>query len=317
MADPKPPLSSEPVKSFEKSPFTSPIDAGITIDKTESGDLHTGEIIMQSLQGEITRLQKENLSLKNNLQVISKKRIRTPDDFSTALSHSIDSLQTRLSQMKNPVSNFAVRELTLETNVHVEVTELGTIDYRFVGPGDDIAPEKLSKLKINLVPLPKESPAGSWTHPAFTPYDDIDEVQGIGEAYKKKLNEHQIYTISDLLNASTRMRSKVELASMLEVDHKRLGEWVSHAELMTIRTINGRAAEILHNIGISSLEKLANAEKETLTVQYNDMVKKMKFASLSTVTEEQVQEWIDAGKRFIGQSSRYTTKIEPITSDKK
>lgn len=317
MAESKSPLPNEAVKSFEKTTFTPPVDAGINIEKTKAGDLEVSEFVMQSLQGEITRLQTENISLKKNLEIASLKRIRTPDDFATALSHSIDSLQTRLSQMKNPVSNFAVRELTLEVNVHIEVTELGTIDYRFVGPGDNIPPERLSKLKINLVPLPKESPAGSWTHPAFTPYDDIDEIQGIGDAYKKKLNEHQIYTISDLLNASTRMRSKVELASMLEIDHKRLGEWVSHAELMTIRTIDGRASEILYNIGISSLEKLASTEKETLTTQYNNMVKKMKFASLSKVTEEQIQEWIEAAKSFVGQSTRYTTKIESSKSDKK
>lgn len=316
MAESKSPLPNEAVKSFEKTTFTSPVDAGINLEKTKGGDLQVSEFVMQSLQGEITRLQTENISLKKNLRVVSKQRIRTPDDFSTALSHSIDSLQTRLSQMKNPISNFAVRELTLETNVHIEVTELGTIDYRFVGPGDDIPPENLSKLKINLVPLPKESNAGSWTYPAFTPYVDIDEIQGIGEAYKEKLNEHQIFTVSDLVNVSTRMRSKVELASMLEVDHKRLGEWVSHAEMMTIRTIDGRAAEVLYNIGITSLEKLSNAGKEALTAQYNNMIAKMKFASLSKVTEEQAQEWIEAAKSFVGRSTRYTTNVEPGKPDK-
>jgi len=303
MADTRTPLSDDSLKTIEKPAFKIPVDSGYTIDP-KTGEMKISELAVQSLQDEIARLQSENLSLKKSQEQILVQRVRTPDDFATALTHSVDSLQTRMSQMKNPVCNFAIREMTLETNVHIEVTELGTIDYRFIGPNDDIKPEKLSKIRINLVPLPKESPACSWTQRAFTPYADIDEIQGIGDTFKKKLNEHQIFTVSDLLNASTRMRSKIELASMLEVDHNRLGEWVSHAELMTIRPIDGKMAEVLFKTGISSLELLAKAQKETLTVDYNNQVKKMKVASLAQISEKEASEWIGAAKSWVGQAGK-------------
>jgi len=215
--------------------------------------------------------------------------------------------------MKNPVCNFAIRELTIETNVHVEVTALGTINYRFVELHDDIDPAKLSKLNFSIVPLPKEGTAGSWTRSDFTPYDDIEEIQGIGDAYKRKLNAQNIYTVSDLLNASTRVRSKIELGAMLGVDHSRLTEWVAHAELMTVRSINGQNAEVLYESGIADLSTLADKEPFQVVDAYNARVTKRNQANLKPITETTAQDWIKAARAFCGIKRTIPQTIQPST----
>lgn len=256
--------------------------------------------LLLSMKQQMSQLQMENLRLKNLLEEAQKKSHRTPDDFATAVTHSIDSLQTRLNETKNPVSRFAIKEFNIDMRVYAEVTPMGTLDYRFIPPDETVDTNRLTNLKMTVVPLPKDDLAGSWTSPDFTPMVDIEEIQGIGESYQKLLNNNNIYTISDLLTAGTRVRSKVELASMLEVDHNRLSNWLAQAELMTIRSIDGRAAEILADIGITGLQQLAQQESEALVERYNKQVSKLGHASVKPQTQESISQWITTAATYVG-----------------
>ena len=255
------------------------------------------------LRNELTSLREENLQLKQQLQKVLERPPRSPDDFATAVSHSVDNLQQRLSDMHNPVSNFAVREMSIETNVHVDVTPLGTIDYRFVQPGDNVEPHKLSKLKLTLCPIPKEPADVVPRGPDFTPMHDVADIQGVGETWRRRLNEHNIYTVSDLLRAGSRARSKVELEALLDVDRQRLGEWLAHADLLTLKDIDGRNAEVLSAIGIKSLAELGVADPQQTTENYNAYVAKLGQASHLPVTLERVKRWITVAKAYSAKPS--------------
>ena len=261
------------------------------------------EQVVQVLRDEVARLQSANLALEEKLKQVMAAQHRTPDDFATALSHSVDSLQSRLLETKNPVSRFALKEFEIETNVHVSVSSLGTVDYRFLQPEEQVDPNRLSKIRMNLVPLPRETAEGSWAAPAFTPFQDIEEIQGIGEIYQHRLNSHNIYSISDLLNAGTRLKSRSELAAMLEVDRNDLAKWLSHAELMTVKEVDGRKAEVLHALGIDTLAKLASAQPQALLESYNAKVQELGHKTLKPVDEAEVKRWIDTAGAFAGKSS--------------
>lgn len=274
------------------TPLTNPEDPGLSETNLQQ--------LMLSMREEIKHLQLENLDLRQRVDAERLKRRRTPDDFATAISHSVDSLQTRLHEMKNPVSRFAVKELELNVSLHAEVTELGTVEYRFIQPEEDIDSKRLTQMKLNLVPVPRDTDTGSWRAPDFTPFTDLEEIQGIGEAYQHKLKEHNLYTISDLLTAGTRVRSKAELASLLEVDHQRLSQWLSHAELMTVKEIDGRSAEVLHDIGVDHLETLAGREAKELAQTYNKRVKKVGHGTLKNIDETTAEKWISTARAFAG-----------------
>ena len=265
----------------------------------EESDKNLQQLIL-TMKQQLSQLQQENLQLKQSLEEERIKHHRTPDDFATAISHSIDSLQTRLNDTKNPLSRFAIKAFDIDMRVYAEVTSIGTIDYRFVSPEEQVDPNRLTQIKMSVVPLPKENLSGSWTAPEFTPMRDIEEIQGIGEVYQKRLNKSQIYTIGDLLSVGTRVRSKVELAKLLEVDRNKLSEWLNQAELMTIRDIDGRAAEVLAEAGIANLNQLAQQEASALTTAYNTIVQEKAHASLKPIIEETVQKWIDTASAYMG-----------------
>jgi len=75
---------------------------------------------------------------------------------------------------------------------------------------------------------------------------------------------------------------------------------VSHAELMTIKGIDGRAAEVLANIGITSLSKLADQDTQALLETYNAEVKTLGHASVLPVTQERLETWISSARLYVG-----------------
>ena len=289
--------------------FTPLTNAEITDQSQDNMDT-----INEVLRAEVLKLQQQVQQLKLQLKEALDKPVRTPDDFASAISHSMDTLQTRLGQLSNPLSNFAVRDMELETNVVVDVTPLGTIDYRFVQPGDDIPAHQLSKLKLSLSPVPKPSQTGVYNPPDFTPLHDIDDIQGIGVKYREKLNAHNIYTVTDLLNAGTRARSKAELVALLEIDRNHLDEWLGHAQLLTVKTIDGRAAEILYALGIPSLAVLAEQDAASLLERYNKEVTQRAHATLQLADLPRVQNWVAAARAYTGYKQASTNKTEPQDS---
>ena len=251
---------------------------------------------MEALHAKVAALESENQDLKLALQ----KPPRLADDLASAVAHSVDSLQTRMAGLTNPVSNFAVREFSIDAKVQIDVTPLGTVEYRFIQPGDRVEASQISNVSMTLVPIPRPDATGTYTRADFTPLVPIEDIQGIGEAYRKRLNAHEIYTVNDLLTAGTRVRGSVALATLLDVDRERLGEWLSHAQLMTVRTIDGRAAELLYDLGIHSLEALASADPADLTARYNQRVGQLDRQTLAPQSPAAVADWVRAARAFVG-----------------
>lgn len=260
--------------------------------------------IVEILRSELAKSQIANAKLQKELKEAKEKAARTPDDFVTAIQHSVDSLQSKLSNMKNPVSDFVVSEFSIDTKVFVDVSDYGTVDYRFVEPGDNYDPELLSRLSLKIQPVPKQTQAGTYDRTNFTPFIDIDEIQGIGDHYKATLRGKNIYTVADLLHVGTRVRSRVELASLLGVEQRHLAQWLGHAELLTVKEIDSHAAEVLYETGVTNLETLSIQDPEELLQKYNQRVEEKDQQNLKVVTEQQINNWIATAKHFVGKQNR-------------
>ena len=273
--------------------------------------------LVERLKEEINTLKQENQALRHQLSQLKHRPARPPEDFVSAIRHTVDSLQTRLSQLDNPLVDFIIKDFRLEARAFVEVDELGLLKYRFVRPEDDIDPQLLSRITLDIAPLPREGdrPQGP-TRPEFTAFLDVDEIQGIGEHYKTRLRQHHIYTVEDLLQVGARSRSRVELATLLDVDLRRLGEWLAQARLMTIRGIDGRRAEILLELGIDGLERLAEADPAELGQAYNARVKEKGQQNLQPVDEKTVSGWIATARAYLGRRrSAETPSQSPTTPE--
>lgn len=116
-----------------------------------------------------------------------------------------------------------------------------------------------------------------------------------------------LFTVGDLLQAATRVRTKVELASMLDVDRAKLEAWLSQAELMTIKDIDGKTGRVLNLAGIEGLEQMAKADPAQLAKLLAETATKNKINGFQ-VTEERVSTWIQAAAAFVTGGKSGTTE---------
>lgn len=250
----------------------------------------------------IIALQQKEMLLQEQLQT---KRIggREPDDFASAVSHSLDTLQSRLTGLSNGMTDFAVREFQIDAKVAVNVTSLGTVEYRFIQPGEAIDPTAVSNVSLKVVPVPKQTQAGSWSPVEHTPAAGVEEIRGIGKQLRQDLNERGIYTVGDLLHAGGRVRGSVELARELQVDRFRVDEWLAHAQLLTIRDVTGRIAGVLYEIGVRSLENLAAREPTELAAAFNAQLALTNRKRVPEQTGASVTPWIRAARNYLGNQT--------------
>jgi hypothetical protein len=313
------PIQDNPTDDCEK--IIAELRAEIKQLKNENTSLRQQLSEIPALRLQIDRLKdiliardNEILELKARIQQMIDATKRTPEDFATAVSDTVDKLQTKLSNMPNNISDFVVREFSLEAKIYVDVNEEGQIDYRFIRPGDNVAPEKVSNLTLTLAPVPKPesspppeptpglraapAPAAQASAPAPGQEIPIEQIVGEGGELRERMSRNNINTVADFLQVATRARTLAAFSAMLEIDRQRLGNWVMQAQLMTLGGISAVMAQALIDIGIPSLQILADAEAEALLKQYNTRAADL---SLSPATIEDVQRWIATAQSFVNR----------------
>jgi hypothetical protein len=259
---------TEPSKDLRLQDFFIVHDGrhGIFVPLGKDGELlpepGTGGEELAALRREVVRLTEENLQLKKKLETMERPPT-SPDDLASALQGAVDSLQGRLSSLDNPVSNFAVKEFRLEAQVRVDVNALGQIGYRFARPGEN---EALSRLTLDLVPLPKPSSDGP--PPACVPLSilGLDSIEGLTQEARRVLHENQIFSVQDFLTAGTRVRSRVELRRLLGEERERLGLCLAQAELLSVPGLTPPVARVLSEAGFRGLADLAASSSGTVAV---------------------------------------------------
>jgi len=126
---------------------------------------------------------------------------------------------------------------------------------------------------------------------------DIEEIEGIGPGYGKKLRALDINTTCDLAdkclidNGATK-----KVAKKLKVDFDAVRAWASMADLMRLPGVDGQYAEIMQVVGV-------NSRKELTQLSINSLYKEMKeFNSKNPIVPEVptidiLKEWVTAAKK--------------------
>ena len=84
----------------------------------------------------------------------------------------------------------------------------------------------------------------------------IDQIEGIGEAYAKKLQEAGIKTTDDLLEKCADKSGRTKLAEDTGISEKLILKWTNHADLFRINGIAGQFAELLEAAGVDTVKEL-------------------------------------------------------------
>lgn len=276
------------------TPVTNKPDTPISADERKNL-----QMLIENLQKQVGELRNENITLTQQLEVL-RNPPHSPEDFATAIQQSVDELQQKLTAMKNPVSSFALKEFRIDANVMIDVTQFGTIEYRFIRPDDTIDPNALSRITMDLVPIPKASLDHTWTMDLFQPGLGIEELPHITSEQSKTLETNSICTIGEFLQVGTRARAATQLVALLGVERAALSQWLQQAELLTLKGTNGATVLVLIAAGFNSLSAIAATTPEALLNAYLEKRKGMNQSGSVEATLEEANLWISASRRYLG-----------------
>ena len=123
----------------------------------------------------------------------------------------------------------------------------------------------------------------------------VDEIEGIGVTYSKKLKDAGINTTDDLLDAGGTKQGRKELSEKTGISETIILEWVNMADLFRIKGIAEEYSELLKEVGVSTVVELARRNPENLH-EAIDGVNEAKKLVRRIPTLDQTRDWVEQAK---------------------
>jgi predicted flap endonuclease-1-like 5' DNA nuclease len=123
----------------------------------------------------------------------------------------------------------------------------------------------------------------------------VEEIEGIGPAYAKRLNRSGIRTTDDLLDMGGTQKGRKELARRTGISETIILEWVNMADLFRIKGIGEEYSELLKEAGVNTVKQLARRNPKNLQkslVGVNDAKKLVRRPPSLSQTED----WVEQAK---------------------
>ena len=123
----------------------------------------------------------------------------------------------------------------------------------------------------------------------------IEEIEGIGPVYGKKLSAAGVTNTKKLLDRCASAKGRREVAKDTGLDDGQLLKWANLADLMRISGIGKQFSELLEAAGVDTVKELRNRRADNLTAKMVEVNAKKKLTR-ATPSEKQVSEWIGQAK---------------------
>ncbi len=123
----------------------------------------------------------------------------------------------------------------------------------------------------------------------------IDEIEGIGPAYKEKLNAAGIQSTDDLLEHCCTAAGRKAISEKTGLSEKNILEWSNMADLMRVSGIGRQYAELLEASGVDTIKELRNRNADNLTEKMQQINAEKKLARTSPSVAV-VKDWIAQAK---------------------
>ena len=123
----------------------------------------------------------------------------------------------------------------------------------------------------------------------------IEDIEGIGPVYAKKLTEAGVTTVAQLLKVGAGAKGREELAEKAGVDRKLILEWVNRADLYRIKGVGQEYSDLLEEAGVDTVVELATRNPENLYAKIQE-VNKAKELVRRPPSAEMVADWVMQAK---------------------
>jgi len=123
----------------------------------------------------------------------------------------------------------------------------------------------------------------------------VEEIQGIGPTYAKKLKDEGIKTTADLLEAGSTTKGRKELAEKTGIAERLILEWVNKADLFRIKGIGEEYSDLLEEAGVDTVVELSRRNPENLHATIVGINEAKKLVR-RTPTLSAVKDWVEQAK---------------------
>jgi len=123
----------------------------------------------------------------------------------------------------------------------------------------------------------------------------IEDIEGVGPAFAKKLSAANIRTTRDLLKQCASRKGRKDVAEKADVSEKHLLKWANLADLMRISGIATQFSELLEAAGVDTVKELRNRNAANLAAKMQE-VNAAKKLTRRTPALSVVEGWVDQAK---------------------
>lgn len=123
----------------------------------------------------------------------------------------------------------------------------------------------------------------------------IDDIEGIGPAYRAKLAEADIRNTDALLASCNAPKGRKALAETTGISSKLILSWTNKADLMRVSGIGPQYSDLLEAGGVDTVKELRTRNAANLAAKLLDVNTEKKLARKAPV-ESELQGWIDKAK---------------------
>lgn len=123
----------------------------------------------------------------------------------------------------------------------------------------------------------------------------IEEIQGIGPAYKEKLASADVKTTEALLKFCASKTGRSTFSEKSGVTENLLLDWVNMADMMRLNGVGGQFAELLKATGVDTVKELRTRNAENLTGALEEKNTEKNLAK-TTPSLSMVTKWIEEAK---------------------
>ncbi|MCB1053040.1 MAG: DUF4332 domain-containing protein [Acidobacteria bacterium] len=125
----------------------------------------------------------------------------------------------------------------------------------------------------------------------------LSDIEGIGEAYSKKLKEIGIGSIEKLFEVGCEKKGRKEISEKTGVSEKLVLNWVNRADLARIKGIGGQYADLLECSGVDSVPELAQRKPDNLHAKMIEVNTSKKLVR-QVPSQKQVEDWVAQAKQL-------------------
>jgi predicted flap endonuclease-1-like 5' DNA nuclease len=125
----------------------------------------------------------------------------------------------------------------------------------------------------------------------------IEDIEGIGPTYAKKLTKAGINTTDDLLKAGTTPKERATLAAKTGISEKLILEWVNLSDLFRIKGVGEEYSDLLEEAGVDTVAELATRNADNLHAKILEVNKEKKLVRRPPTLDE-ITDWIKQAKKL-------------------